>query len=375
MLTKADFSSLIQSIQDIHFSTQEKAVAAVNKALTIRNWVIGMYIIEYEQNGEDRAEYGSNLLGLLAERLSIRGLTAPELSRSRQFYMSYPRILGALSQELRDMHGSIKLGTLSQLSLPEDSEQQAKHLNNPLQISPVKLLNKLSYSHFIELIKLDDHLKRTFYELECIKGTWTVRELKRQINSLYYERSGLSAKPELLSQVTQARTTPMEAKDIIKNVYAFEFLDLPVKEILEESDIEKALLDNIQAFMIELGHGYCLEARQKRILIGEEYYYIDLLFYHRILKCHILIDLKIGAFTHGDIGQINTYVSYYKAEVKEADDNDPIGIMMVAEKDHALVKYATAGMDEKLFVQKYLVRLPSQEQLKSFIENELKHHL
>jgi predicted nuclease of restriction endonuclease-like (RecB) superfamily len=275
---------------------------------------------------------------------------------------------------LGDTHGSIKLGTLSQLSLPEDYEKQAKHLNNPLQISPVKLINKLSYSHFIELIKLDDHLKRTFYELECIKGTWTVRELKRQINCLYYERSGLSAKPELLSQVTQARTTPMEAKDIIKNVYAFEFLDLSVKEILEESDIEKALLDNIQAFMIELGHGYCLEARQKRILIGEEYYYIDLVFYHRILKCHILIDLKIGAFTHGDIGQINTYVSYYKAEVKEADDNDPIGIMMVAEKDHALVKYATAGMDEKLFVQKYLVMLTSQEQLKSFIENELKHY-
>lgn len=383
MPNKADFSSLIQSIQDIHFSTQEKAVAAVNKALTIRNWVIGMYIIEYEQNGEDRAKYGEELITKLAEKLKfIKGIDKRSLFRFKQFYISYKYLFSEVasfveSNHLIDNQYFKKVGTLSAFLTDDISiVGSASPLSNQaLKIPSHRIINKLSFSHLEHLINIDDELKRTFYELECIKGTWSVRELKRQINSLYYERSGLSAKPELLSQVTQARTTPMEAKDIIKNVYAFEFLGLPVKEILEESDLQKALLDNIQAFMIELGHGYCLEARQKRILIGEEYYYIDLVFYHRILKCHILIDLKIGAFTHGDIGQINTYVSYYKAEVKENDDNDPIGILMVAEKDHALVKYATAGMDEKLFVQKYLVKLPSQEQLKSFIENELKHHL
>lgn len=373
MVDKKDFSSLIHHIQDIHDSTQARAAAAVNKALTIRNWVIGFYIVEYEQNGEDRAEYGANLIGLLAQKLMIKGLTAPELSRSRQFYLCYPQILGTVSQELNDSKIFLNFGTLSQKTiLNEELSVQIFPTSETLQVPSSKLLSKLSYSHFIELLKVADPLKRTFYESECIKGTWSVRELKRQINSLYYERCGLSAKPELLSQHTQAQTTPMNARDIIKNVYAFEFLDLPTRDILEETDFEKALLDNVQSFMIELGHGYCLEARQKRILIGDEYYYIDLVFYHRILKCHILLELKIGAFTHGDIGQLNTYVSYYKAEEKQYDDNDPIGILLVAEKDHALVQYATAGMDENLFVQKYLVKLPSKEQLTAFIENELK---
>lgn len=208
--------------------------------------------------------------------------------------------------------------------------------------------------------------------MESIKGTWSVRELKRQINSLYFERSGLSASPEKLAKMVHQSNTPATPTDIIKNIYAFEFLDLRVRDVVEESDLEGSLLTHLQDFIIELGYGFCFEARQKRILIGANYYFIDLLFYHRILKCHVLIELKIGDFEHGDIGQLNTYLNYVRQEISEASDNPPVGILLVAEKDHALVKYATAGMDENLFVQQYLIQLPSAEQLQHYIEKELK---
>jgi len=195
------------------------------------------------------------------------------------------------------------------------------------------IITKLSYTHLEQLIRIDDDLKRTFYEIECIKGTWSVRELKRQIVSLYYERSGLSAKPEELSELVQKKAIPQKATDIIKNVYAFEFLDLNIKDVVEESDLETALLDHLQDFIIELGNGFCFEKRQKRILIGETYYFIDLVFYHKILKCHVILELKIGAFDHGDIGQLNTYLNYFKDEISEENDNAPVGILLVADKD------------------------------------------
>jgi len=262
---------------------------------------------------------------------------------------------------------------------PELNNLQKKSLMLPntgtefeLRVKGEIILSKLSYTHIEQLIRIEDDLKRTFYEIECIKGTWSVRELKRQIASLYYERSGLSAKPEKISKLVQQKTIPQSTTDIIKNVYSFEFLDISTNSIVEESDLETALLNHLQEFIIELGNGFCLEARQKRILIGETYYFIDLVFYHRILKCHVLVDLKMGAFEHGDIGQLNTYLNYYKVEVTEASDNPPVGILLVAEKDHALVKYATAGMDENLFVQQYLIKLPSKQQLEKYIDSELK---
>lgn len=370
---------LISTISDVHTELQSSAVNAVNRALTLRNWLIGYYIVEYEQNGEDRAEYGANLLNVLAFKISVKGLTSPELSRCRQFYQAYSYFLGTVSQELQISSQLTILGTLSQESLVTDSDglinrdSASIKLENRLTVPPKVILSKLSYSHIIELIKVSEPLKRTFYELECIKGTWSVRELKRQIASLYFERSGLSKHPEQLAALVQQKIQPQNPKDIIKNIYAFEFLDLGIQSVVEESDLEKALLNHLQQFIIELGNGFCLEARQKRILIGDTYYFIDLVFYHRILKCHVLVELKIGAFEHGDIGQLNTYLNFFKAEIAEANDNPPVGILLVAEKDHALVEYATAGMDKNLFVQQYLVNLPTQEQLVRHIENELKH--
>lgn len=236
-----------------------------------------------------------------------------------------------------------------------------------LEIPPEKLINKLSFSHLAELLQVNDPLKRTFYEIECIKGNWFVRELRRQINSLYYERSGLSKDPKKLSAGIAEKAELLKPADIVKSVYTFEFLGLNAKDVVEESDLETALLDNLQGFMLELGHGFCLEARQKRILIGDEYSFIDLVFYHRVLKCHILVDLKIEEFTHANAGQLNTYLNYYKKEMALPDDNPPVGILLVTNKNQTLVEYATAGMDNQLFVSKYLVELPAKEKLENFI--------
>lgn len=360
-----DFKELISTIEKVHGRLQHQAVSAVNQALTIRNWLFGYYIVEFEQNGKDRADYGSDLLNILAKSLSIKGLTAPELSRCRQFYTTYPQILETLSQKYENILPDSIPGTLSQKS------QATSDQSTPV-VPAQDILKNLSFSHLVELIKIEDPLKRVFFEIECIKGTWSVRELRRQISSQLYERSGLSQHPEKLTQLVQNRIEEQQPKDIIKNIYAFEFLGLDAKNIVEESDLETALLDHLQQFILELGHGFCFEARQKRILIGENYYFIDLLFYHRILKCHVLLELKIGDFEHGDVGQLNTYLNYFKKEVAEANDNPPVGILMVAEKDKALVEYAKAGMDENLFVQQYMIQLPSTEQLKNYIEKELK---
>ncbi|MEA1878320.1 MAG: PDDEXK nuclease domain-containing protein [Bacteroidota bacterium] len=375
-----NYDQLISSIEGVHHHLQVSAANAVNQALTIRNWLIGYYIVEFEQNGKDRAEYGKGLLAKIADSISLKGLTAPELSRCRQFYNAYPQIFGSLTQNLSNQLPKEILGVLTQKSKSKTKPLLATPTRNALasesgtqpQVPPEKLLARLSFTHLVELIKINNPLKRTFYEIECIKGIWSVRELKRQIASQYFERSGLSQKPEKLAKLVQEKTSPQAPKDIIKNIYTLEFLDLNKPEIVEESDLETALLDHLQQFIIELGHGFCFESRQKRILIGENYYFIDLLFYYRILKCHVLLELKIGAFEHGDIGQLNTYLNYYKAEICEKTDNPPVGILLVAEKDQALVKYATAGMDKNLFVQQYLLQLPSTEQLRQYIEKELK---
>jgi len=369
-----NFKQLISSIEQVHSQLQVSAANAVNQMLTIRNWLIGHYIVEFEQDGKDRAKYGTGLLKKIAERLSnIKGLDDRGLRRFRQFYLIYPHLSDSIRGSLFPILISAKIrGTLSPKFSSKTMGTLSLQLDENLQVPPQTLISKLSYSHIELLLNIDNPYKRTFYELECIKGIWSVRELKRQINSLYFERSGLSEKPEKLAELIKEKIEPQAPKDIIKNMYTFEFLDISTKSIVEESDLETALLDHLQQFIIELGNGFCFEARQKRIIIGEKYYFIDLVFYHRILKCHVLIDLKIGEFEHGNIGQLNTYLNYFKAEICEDSDNPPVGILMVAEKDQTLVEYATAGMDKNLFVQKYLLKLPSIEQLKTYMEKELK---
>ena len=370
-----NFDKLISTIEQVHGQLQASAASAVNQALTMRNWLIGYYIVEFEQNGEDRAVYGEKLIEKLAGKLRhIKGIEERSLRRFRQFYMTYPHFESAIRGSVTPELGltEIRRSLTPKLTASPIVGSLTTQLQNQPFVPPQKILSKLSYTHIEQLLNIDNQLKRTFYEIECIKGTWSVRELKRQINSLYFERSGPSAKPAKLSALINQNIVPQAPVDIVKNIYSFEFLDIRVQPIVEESDLETALLDHLQEFILELGNGFCFEARQKRILIGDEYYYIDLVFYHRILKCHVIVDLKIGKFEHGDIGQLNTYLNYFKAEIAEKSDNAPVGILLVAERNNALVKYATAGMDENLFVQQYLIKLPSIEQLKTYVENELK---
>jgi len=373
-----NFEKLVGNIEQTHKHFQQQAAKAVNVSLTIRNWLIGFYIVEFEQKGEDRAIYGLGLLNKLSAEIKIKGLVQAELSRCRQFYFCYPQILGLLTQEFKISFSLPISGViLSNYDVIMDkgiyqSKVFSKSKNN-LNVPVDKLIEKLSYTHLIELIKIQDKIKRSFYEIECIKGTWSVRELKRQINGLYYERNRMSKKPELLKKITKQKTESANITDIVKSLYAFEFLGLNAKDAIEENDLESALLNNLQIFMLEMGHGFCLEARQKKIIIGDEYFFIDLVFYHRILKCHVLVELKVGNFNHHNIGQLNAYVNYYKAEEMQPDDKPTIGILLVTNKNNALVQYATAGMDNQLFVSKYLLELPNKETLEDFIKNELQN--
>jgi predicted nuclease of restriction endonuclease-like (RecB) superfamily len=239
-----------------------------------------------------------------------------------------------------------------------------------LTFSGRKLVESLSFTHFAELIEIEDPLKRAFYEIECIRGNWSVLELKRQIATLYYERSGLSMDKEKLAGMANSAAEKAEPKLAIRDPYIFEFLGLKASEAVSESNLEEALLDNLHEFLIELGHDFCLEARQKNIVIGKTRGFVDLVFYHRILKCHVLIELKVDKFTHEHLGQLNTYVSWYRKHMMTDGDNPPVGLLLCTQKDHTLVEYVTANLDNHLFVSKYQLELPTKDELERFLQTK-----
>jgi predicted nuclease of restriction endonuclease-like (RecB) superfamily len=376
-----DFNDLKQNIKAIYDSFRQNAIVAVNVRLTIKNWLTGFYIVEYEQNGNDRAKYGAKLLQNLANEFNEDGLSYRNLKLCRQFYSCYPQIGTYVSQFLEKHFETIGQSPIAQLQISDNEENGIgqtvfAQFNNekeeiPKFVPVEKLLHKLSFSHITLLLPIEDPLKRLFYEIECIKGTWSVRELKRQIDSLYYERSGMSKNPALLSNLVQKNSEVGNMLDTVKSPFIFDFLGLKSKDVVYESDLEMALISHLEDFLIELGYGFCFEARQKRIIIGDEYYFCDLVFYHRILKCHVLVELKIGSFSHEHIGQLKTYVKYYRKEVMQPDDNPPVGILLVTNKNNALVEYAIDDNDENIFVSKYILELPSKEQLIRYINEEI----
>jgi predicted nuclease of restriction endonuclease-like (RecB) superfamily len=250
--------------------------------------------------------------------------------------------------------------------------QKVGTMSPQLEIPPKTILQRLSYSHIELIVDLDDPLKRTFYEIECIRGNWSVRELKRQIATLYYERSGLSHNKEKLAELVKPAAERAESRLMIRDPYVFEFLGIRSKEIMGESDLEDALLDKIQEFLLELGHGFCFEARQKRILIGKTHGFVDLVFYHRVIRCHVLVELKVDEFKHEYLGQLNTYVTWYRKNMMGGGDNPPVGLLLCTQKDHVLVEYALAGMDNRLFVSKYQLELPKKEEIQHFLEEKVK---
>jgi predicted nuclease of restriction endonuclease-like (RecB) superfamily len=360
--SELSFERLVAAIGQADAELASQAARAVNVRLTLRNWLIGSYIAEYEQQGSDRASYGDELLLRLSERLRQAGISragARELRRYRLFYLTYPQLRESLSPDL------------GQALMPLPSRANAAQPAAQMGISVSELLTKLSFTHIVELLACADPIQRAFYELECIRGNWSVRELKRQMASLYYERSGLSTDRRKLAALAQAGAERASPTLNIRDPYIFEFLGLRPQEVMSESQLEDQLLDRLHDFLLELGHGFCFEARQRRILIGETHYFVDLVFYHRILKCHVLVELKLAAFSHENIGQLNTYVSWYRKHMMTDGDNPPIGILLCTAKDHPLVEYALAGLDNALFVSKYLLELPKKEDMQRFLEQQL----
>jgi predicted nuclease of restriction endonuclease-like (RecB) superfamily len=351
-----DYQTLVTMIGEAHQTAQRQAVQAVNVALTLRNWLIGYHIFEYEQQGSDRAEYGTHLLETLTRDLRRTlgpGFGRRTLETFRGFYLRYP-IPQTVFAEFA-------------LALPYPSTVPFTPLDWQDSAYFVRLFQEIPWVHFIELIRMDDPLRRAFYEVETLKNRWSLRELKRQINSLLYERVGLSRDKDgvlALAKEGEVVTTPAE---MVRDPYVFEFLGLKKEELYAESKLERALLDNLQDFLLELGRGFCFVARQRRVTFDNEHYWIDLLLYNRRLKCLVAIDLILGRFRHEYAGAMNFYLNYLKAEEMEQDESPPVGILLCLEKNETHVEYALGGLSNQIFVSRYLPQIPSKEELETFV--------
>jgi len=365
-----NFTDLISSIEQLHNELSLEAVREVNTFQTIRNWLIGWYIVEFEQHGSDRAQYGQKLIEEISRRMKhIRGFGVSNVKNFRQFYLTYPWFGESISATISNLPLHKTIGeTIRQTASGE--LVKIREVDESITLPHQTLLSTLSFSHFIELLRLDSDLKRRFYEIETVKNAWNVRELVRAIDTLLFERTGLSTnKQAVISRIKEQR--PASAAEFIKNPYLLEFLGLEEKAEYSENDLETAIISHLQDFLTELGKGFCFEARQKRITFDNTHYRIDLVFYHRILKCHVLIDLKLGRYDHADSGQMNLYLNYYRKNEMTDGDNPPVGLILCADHDDALVEYTTTGLANEIVVSKYLVELPQKEELLRFLRAEL----
>ncbi|HDT15212.1 MAG TPA: DUF1016 family protein [Firmicutes bacterium] len=363
-------NNLAGSIERVQVFVRRNALAEVNKFLTIRNWIIGLYIVEYEQKGTDKAKYGERYMSTLAEKLQnrkLRGFSARNLYLFRDFYNEYPLLYKCLPDGILQ---TVSAKFIAGNAPPELTPVKKKNKAGTKQAKPDLLVKHLSFSHFIELMKVECGTKRFFYESEAIKGAWSVRQLKRQIGSMLYERTGLSKNKRSVIKKTNAVKDVFNIEDTIRDPYILEFTGLAEKPEYSENVLETELLNHLRDFLLELGQGFCFEARQMRISSGGEHDRIDLVFYHRILKCHVLIDLKIREFSHRDAGQMNFYLNHFRENIMKSGDNLPVGIIMCTYKDKTKVKYAVTGMDNKMFVSRYMVALPTEDELEKFIEND-----
>ena len=364
------FDELAVSVLQTHQTAQSGAIRAVNQMATLRNWLIGCYIVEYEQKGSDRAKYGDRLLKRLEERLNTRGLNETLFRNSRTFYNLYPQIAELFSISATASH---KLVDVIHPTMSDELEKASFGIyptSSDEFATPAKMIiERLSFSHLCEIMTQKDPLARFFYETECIKGTWSVKELRRQISTNLYFRSGASQDPKkLLASIKPETTSPALA---IRQPFTFEFLGLQAKDVITESDLEDALITHLQDFLLELGKGFCFEGRQKRMIIDDEYYFADLVFYNRLLHCNVIVELKNDEFRHEYLGQLNAYVSYYKENEMHEGDNPPVGILLCTRKGKKMVEYAIAGMDNNLFVSTYMLQLPDKATLEKFLLDEI----
>lgn len=325
-----DYEHLLIKISETYSSGQVKATQAVNIHLLETYWQIGQHIVEFEQGGATRAKYGKALITNLAKDLSL--LHGKGFSRSNVVYM---RLL---------------------------------YLRYPISQKPS---HQLSWSHFVELLKIEDDLERKFYENQAIAERWSVPQLKRQKNTALFQRLALSKNKEEILKLASQGLEIARPTDILKDPYVFEFLKIPEEQLPSEKELETLLYNSLQQFLLELGKGFTYVGRQYRMTINNNHYRVDLVFYHRILRCFVLIDLKINEVQHDDIGQMNMYLGYFANEENTASDSPPIGIILSKEKDELLVEYATYGMSSQLFVSKYQLYLPNRNDLIKLVNNTL----
>lgn len=359
------FNDLTSIIQTTHDAAQSSAVKAINRMQTMRNWLIGYYIVEYEQHGKDRAEYGTQLLKKLEERVNRKGMTTTLFKWARKFYRLYPQMTDNLPVR-------ICATMMHQLQSFENKEDAIGASMMHQFMTPGKtIISHLSFTHLREIMTIDDPLARYFYEQECIKCTWSVRELRRQISTNLYVRAGISSNPEKMLSLPSIQGH--DSVDLqIRQPFTFEFLGLKAQDVVDEHDLEDALISHLQEFILELGKGFCFESRQKRIIIDDEYYYPDLVFYNRILHCGVIIELKNEEFSYENFGQLNAYVSHYRENEMQPGDNPPIGILLCTRKGKKMVEYALAGMDNQLFVSTYMLQLPDKKTLEDFLLKQLR---
>lgn len=368
-----NYSTLITALASLIEQGRKTAVRHVNTALVATYWLVGRRIVEYEQKGKERAEYGEALLKKLAKDLSPKygkGFSERNLELMRKFYLAYPisqTLFAELSTILQtpseESPSLLKFQTLSGKS------EKGYTLYSQSEISQtLSAKSPLSWSHYCLLMRLDEPFQREFYEAECIRGNWSVRQLDRQIQSMLYERTALSKRKMAVIAKAHEKPIILKPEDEIKDPYILEFLGL--KDEYSESQLEESLIKYLEHFLLELGNGFTFVARQKRITLEGSHYRLDLLLYHRVLRCLVAIDLKIGEFTHADAGQMNLYVNYLKDKEKLPEENNPVGLILCTGKKKTVVEYALGGMNNRIFASKYRLQLPDPEILKAEIEHE-----
>ena len=366
------YSKLIQEINHIHRKTHANVIKNINQQLSIRNWLIGKFIVEYEQNGTDRAKYGKQLIKKLSQDLTSsigKGFSERHIANFRKFFLVYLPISQTLFAKLADKN-------ILDFDITENKGKKNAFTRDLNDLDYLQLLfSCLSWSHFIELIRIKDELQRSFYEIECVKNNWSVRELIRQKNSMLFERLGLSKDKEKVVKMAQEGVEITSPDDLIKNPYIFEFLGLKEQAAYSENDLESALISHLQEFLFEMGKGFCFIARQYRISFNNDHYYVDLLLYNRIIKSLVLIDLKIRDFKPEDAGQMNFYLNYCKEHEMLQGENEPIAIILCAGKDDVMVEYAFGSCENKIYTAEYRLVLPSPEELKQEMTNYKDHLL
>ncbi|MBO4581586.1 MAG: DUF1016 family protein [Bacteroidales bacterium] len=317
---------LIDSIAEIINNARKKLASHINSTMTEAYWQIGKYIVEYEQGGQAKVAYGTSTLTELSHQLTARfgrGFSRPNLVNMRKFYLLYPNC-----QSVTD---------------------------------------NLSWTHICVLMQAEDDLERSFYEKECVSQKWDVRTLKRQMNSALYLRLAASKNKAGVLALANEGISVQNPEDVVRDSYTLEFLGIPENYRFSETELEQRIIDNLQSFLLEMGKGFTFVKRQYPITVNNRHYHCDLVFYHRILKCFVLIDLKRNGVQHEDIGQMNMYLGYFAQEENMPDDNPPIGIILSHYKDNLLVEYATYGMNTNLFVSKYELYLPNKDQLRQIV--------